>query len=127
MSRASSRPLTPPTSELVLTKAVLRAADHLGLTAKTLSGVLGLSETTVSRMKHGDYSIDPTSKAFELGVLFVRLFRSLDAITGGDTGVATAWMRNTNSAIDARPVDKIQSIVGLTDVIAYLDSRRALV
>lgn len=127
MPRLNSRVIPQPAPETVLTKAVLRAADHLGLTAKTLASVLGLSETTVSRMKHGDYRIDPATKAFELGVLFVRLFRSLDAIAGGDQKVAATWLRSDNTALDARPVDRIQSIAGLTDVIAYLDARRALV
>ncbi len=116
-----------PAPEIVLTKAILRAAEQLGLTAKALAGVLGLSETTVSRMKHGDYLLDPATKAFELGVLFVRLFRSLDAIAGGDAHVAASWLRNSNTALDARPIDRIQTVAGLVDVIAYLDARRALV
>ena len=78
-------------------------------------------------MKRGDFALASTSKPFELGVLLVRLFRSLDAIVGGDETVARAWLVNPNTALDARPVDKIQTIVGLTDVIAYLDARRALV
>jgi len=118
---------TKPDPAALVTKAALRAAERLGLTAKILAGVLGLSETTVSRMKHGDYVIDPATKAFELGVLFVRLFRSLDAIAGGDEAVAASWLRNPNAALDARPVDRIQTVAGLVDVIAYLDARRALV
>lgn len=129
MRRSKGQTLRQPVlvPEAVLSKAALRAAERLGLTAKTLAAVLGLSETTVSRMKHGGYVIDPATKAFELGVLFVRLFRSLDAITGGDEAAAAAWLRNSNAALDARPVDRIQTVAGLVDVIAYLDARRALV
>ena len=35
-------------------------------------------------------------KSFELALLFIRLFRSLDAIVGGDEAVARAWLRNEN-------------------------------
>jgi hypothetical protein len=112
---------------VVLAKAVVRASDHLGITSKVLASVLGLSEPSVSRMRRGDFVLDPATKSFELGVLFVRLFRSLDAIVGGETHVAKEWLGNSNTLLDARPVEKIQTITGLLDVITYLDARRALV
>ena len=118
---------TAPEAGPVVTRAVLRAADRLRLTARALATVIGVSEATVSRMRHGAYSLDPVSKPFELAVLFVRLFRSLDAITGGDEGVAAAWLANDNTMLRGRPADLIQTIPGLIDVIAYLDARRALV
>ncbi|MCB1377999.1 MAG: DUF2384 domain-containing protein [Alphaproteobacteria bacterium] len=111
----------------VLTKAVVRAASRLEVTAKALSAILGLSEASVSRMKQGDFKLEVGTKPFELGVLFVRLFRSLDAIVGGDEAVARSWLRSANLVLDGRPLDKISTIAGLTDVIAYLDARRALV
>ena len=78
-------------------------------------------------MKTDDFLLAPATKPFELAVLFVRLFRSLDAIAGGNPRVARAWLVNSNAALDGRPVDKIQTITGLLDVIAYLDTRRARV
>lgn len=63
--------------------------------------------------------------AFELAALFIRLFRSLDAITAGDSQVARAWLRNENRALGGRPIDQIQTISGLTHDLAYLDSQRA--
>jgi hypothetical protein len=111
----------------VLAKAVVRAASQLNVTAKVLASVLGLSEPSISRMKRGEYALDPATKPFEFAVLFVRMFRSLDAIVGGDVAVARAWLDNDNTALNGRPVDKIQSISGLMDVIAYLDARRALI
>jgi DNA-binding XRE family transcriptional regulator len=111
----------------VITKAAVNAADRLGLSARTLAAVIGVSEATVSRMKRQDLSLDRGSKSFELAILLVRLFRSLDAIVGGDEAVAKQWLRNANLALGAAPVEKIISISGLTDVLAYLDARRALV
>ena len=112
---------------VVLVKAVLNAADRLNVSARRLAAILGVSEATVSRMRTGGYSLVQGQKPFELGTLFVRLYRSLDAITGGDEAVARAWLANHNIALDGYPLERIQTITGLTDVLAYLDARRALV
>lgn len=117
----------PAREAAVITKAAVRAAERLGLSARVLAGVLGLSEASVSRMRRGDFALERGSKPFELAVLLVRLFRSLDAITGGDESVAQTWMATDNRALGGRPVERITSISGLTDVLAYLDARRALV
>ncbi|MBJ3777781.1 DUF2384 domain-containing protein [Acuticoccus sp. 2012] len=127
MLAPGSRPSGALDKGTVLTKAVLRAGERLGLTARTLAAVIGVSEPTASRMKRGDYVLEETGKPFELAALLVRLFRSLDAITGGDTRTARAWMTRQNTALGGRPVDLIVTIPGLTHVIAYLDARRALV
>ena len=114
-----------PDQGTVLSKAVLRAAEQLGINARTLATVIGLSEATLSRAKRGEFALQPGTKPFELAVLFIRMFRSLDAIVGGDTMSARSWMNNTNAVLDGRPIEKIRTIAGLMDVIAYLDARRA--
>ena len=111
----------------VLTKATLRAATRLGLTNKFLAAVIGVSEATVSRMSGGGYTLQHGQKSFELAVLFVRLYRSLDAIVGGDDAVAASWLKNRNTVLDAEPLALIQTIPGLMNVIQYLDARRAVV
>jgi hypothetical protein len=116
-----------PEAGLLVTKAVVRAADQLRITARILATIIGVSEATVSRMKRGEFGLEPGSKPFELAVLFVRLFRSLDAIVGGDDQVAAEWIFNLNTVLDAPPIEKLQTVSGLVDVIAYLDARRALV
>ena len=111
----------------VVTKATIRAAENLQLPNRTLGSIIGLSESTVSRMKKGNYVLQSRSKEFELSVLFVRMYRSLTAILGGDDAIAHSWLLNYNSAIQDQPLDRIQSIDGLMHVIAYLDARRAIV
>jgi hypothetical protein len=111
----------------VVAKAVLRAADKLGVSNRDLARIVGLSEASVSRMGKERFALGEQSKAFELGLLFVRLFRSLDAIVGGDEAAARAWMRNENAALGGRPLALIQTVPGLVNVLAYLDARRALV
>ena len=112
---------------VVVTKAVLRAADRLGVTSRLLAGTLGLSEATVSRMGSGAYLLTPGDKPFELAVLFLRLFRSLDAIVGGDQTAARAWLRSQNMVLGAAPISLIPTLAGLVNVVGYLDARRALV
>jgi hypothetical protein len=111
---------------LVVTKAVVRAAALLGLSNKILARVVGLSEATVSRMSGGTYLLAPGDKAYELAVLFVRLYRDLDAMVDGDEGVARAWLRNPNLALGDTPLALIQTVTGLVRTLAYLDARRAL-
>jgi hypothetical protein len=111
----------------VIAKATLRAAERLGITSKILARIIGVSEPTISRLKTGAANLERGTKPFELAILFVRLFRSLDAIAGGDETVARAWLVNQNTVIGDAPVNRIISIAGLLDVIAYLDARRAVV
>lgn len=114
-----------PEPGAVLTKALLRAAHGLGLSARAVGQTIGVSEASVSRMKSGGFILDPASKSFELAALVVRVFRSLDAITGGDGSTMRAWMSTANSALGGRPVELIMSVSGLTYVLGYLDARRA--
>ena len=123
LARPSPRPAD---KAAVVTTGVMRAASRLELPNRVLAGVLGVSEATISRMGAGAYQLDPESKPFELAVLFLRLFRSLDAIVGGDVAVARAWLRNMNTAFGAAPITLIESVAGLVHVVAYLDDRRAL-
>ena len=127
MRRAIPHPASSADRPAVLTKATLEAARRLGVINRVLAKVLGLSEATISRMQNSKYTLDLEDKSFELAVLFVRLYRSFDAIVGGDDAVAAAWLKNRNSALKREPIALIQTTSGLTDVIAYLDARRALI
>ena len=127
MPPAKPRPASMADQAAVLTKATLRAATQLGLTNKLLATVIGVSEATVSRMRSGDYTLQCGQKPFELAVLFVRLYRSLDAIVSGDDAVAGSWLKNRNTVLDAEPLALIQTVPGLMNVIQYLDARRAVV
>lgn len=114
-----------PARQAVAAKALLRAAELLGMTAKELSPVVGLSEASLSRLKRPDGAGALSGKAYELSLLFVRLYRSLDALTGGDDAVSRRWMRVENLALGGVPAERIRTIDGLTHVLAYLDARRA--
>ena len=119
-------PVAPAAEAAVVTKAVMRAAQLLEVPNRAVATVLGVSEATVSRMGAGSYQLDPAGKPFELALLFLRMFRSLDAIVGGDVAVAREWLRNSNTALGGAPIGLIESVSGLVNVVAYLDHRRAL-
>lgn len=110
---------------IALTKATVRAAQKLGLRNRTLAAIIGLSEATISRMTKSEFVLSRGDKAFELSVLFVRLFRALDAIVGGDERAAQAWLASQNAALRDAPINLIQTVGGLVNVVQYLDTRRA--
>lgn len=112
--------------ETVLTQATVRAAALLGVGAADLGAVIGVSAPTVSRMKAGTYLLPDGSKPFELAQLFLRLFRSLDSIVGGDEAAARSWLATENTALRGRPINLIKKVTGLTATVGYLDSRRAI-
>jgi hypothetical protein len=111
----------------VVGKSLLRAAAYLQVPSRVLAKIIGLSEASISRIGQGTFRLDPGSKPFELALLFIRLFRSLDAITGGDQATARAWIRSENTALGGKPLDLMMRLSGLVDVIAYVDARRAVI
>ncbi len=118
---------TPASDSVLVTKAATRAADKLRISSKALAATIGVSEATVSRMKNGKHTLEVGGKPFELALLLARLYRSLDALVGGDDIAARAWLSNTNTVLGAAPIELIQSVSGLMNVIQYLDARRAVV
>lgn len=78
----STRTLTNPAAADTLSRAVTRAAHLLGVKQTQLASILGISTATASRLVAGEYKLQPNRKEWEFGSLFVRLFRSLDALLG---------------------------------------------
>jgi transcriptional regulator with XRE-family HTH domain len=113
-----------PGAAATLSKAVVRAADFLGLSQSALAEVLGVSGATVSRLVGGSYQLQPARKReWEFALLFVRLYRALGALVGNDAD-ARIWLRNDNLALGARPVELIRGAEGLVRVLHYLDASR---
>jgi hypothetical protein len=116
-----------PDEERVLTVAVCRAADLWDLTNATLGRIIGVSSPTASRLRSGKKALMKGTKPFELGQYFVRLFRSLDALTGSDDKSATSWLNAENRDLGGRPIELITSVRGLSEVSNYVDDFRARV
>jgi Protein of unknown function (DUF2384) len=116
-----------PAAQETLTHAVLRAAELLEIPQSELAAILGLSTATVSRMTSGRYLLQPERKEWQLATLFVRLFRSLDSITGGRDDLSRTWLRSHNHALTAEPATLLSNIESFVRVVQYLDATRARV
>jgi transcriptional regulator with XRE-family HTH domain len=125
MTRPRPLPAPQPQPDLVLTKALLRAAELLELSSANLARILGVSEASVSRLASGARSVDPDSKEGELALLLVRVYRSLDALVGTDAAQRKAWLHSANRALNGKPAELIQRADGLVSVVNYLDAMRA--
>lgn len=110
----------------VLTKATLKAADFLSLSSADLAAVIGVSEASISRTKADARPIQPTSKEGELALLLIRVFRSLDPLTGSEEHKKT-WMNSYNKALVGIPKELIKKPDGLVRTLAYLDGMRAAI
>ena len=115
----------PIQAAAVLSKAVVRASEKLELTQVQLARVLGLSTATASRLAAGTWLLTPDSKPWEFAALFVRIYRSLDAITGGKAEAMRAWLHSSNAALGGEPARLIGTTEGLIHVLHYLDASRS--
>lgn len=113
--------------EIVLTKAILNIASRYGLSGKQLSDILGLSESTTSRLQQGKKKISPYTKEGEMALLLVRVYRSLNALLGNNHDKAKAWLTSNNRHFNIPPLEKIKTISGLVEVVNYLDAMRGKV
>ena len=116
-------PLPPTVEDLVLAKAAISAAERLGLRHKQLAEIIGTSEASISRLRSGR-GLDPHRKEGELALLFLRVYRSLDTLVGGDDVKARAWLHAANDHLGGIPAERIRTVEGLVDVVQYLDAMR---
>jgi hypothetical protein len=112
--------LTPDIDKAsVLSEALSNAGKQLGMTQADLGGVIGKDRTAISRG-----GIDPDGKAGELALLFIRCYRALYVLVGGDAKQMRHWMQSENLHTGGVPAEQIKSIQGLTTVLEYLDAMR---
>ena len=108
----------------ILSNAVLKAARILDIRQALLAKVLGISAPTASRLFNGSYTLSVgRKKEWELAVLFIRVFRSLDALVGNSER-AKEWLRGYNTGLNAKPIDLLIKTEGMVHVLNYLDAYR---
>lgn len=124
---AANQAPAPEADGAIVSKAFVRTAQILDLPQTVVARSLGLSPATVTRLMRLDYLLTPGTKGYEIALLLLRLYRSLDSITGSDDQSSRSWMIADNTALGGRPIDLIQSVEGLVRTVSYLDSRRAVI
>lgn len=110
--------------ERIVAQAVTRAMAIMDIRQVELAAILGISPAYVSRIVAGERVLPASSKAFELAVLLIRLFRGLGGLFGDDMTMRS-WLRLHNTALNAPPIDLIRTAQGMIETIQYVDSRRA--
>ncbi len=114
-----------PEKKYVLTKALIRSSEMLKLSRQELSAIIGLSESSLSRLFHDNHTcLNPKSKEGQLGILLIRLYQSLDSLLGGNSTQCELWLRSENIHLGETPIKLIKSIEGLILTLQYLDAMR---
>lgn len=115
-------PVTSNIQELnesaVLGKAAKNAATQLGLTLTELGDVIGRDRTSINK------GIRPASKSGQLALLFVRCYRGLHAILGGNKENMAHWFATENKHLHDKPKNLVKTVEGLVSVLRYLDGMR---
>lgn len=116
-----------PAAARVLSEAVANVARYWKIPNERLGVILGISDSSVSRLRSGSYLLDPKSKAFELGQYLVRLFRSLDSLTAAQDRSAMAWLAAPHLELGGVPLELMSTITGMIRVCDFVDTARARV
>jgi hypothetical protein len=111
--------LATRTDKDILAQATYAAAQQLGISKAEVARVVGRDRTTIDRS-----GLNPDSKAGELALIFVRIYRSLFALMGGDEENMKHFMTTPNRGTGGVPGCQIQEVGGLVKVCEYLDAIR---
>ena len=95
--------------KMILAKAVLAAAERLGLAHDQLALILNID--SVKNLT--SLELDPTSKQGEIALTLIRITTSLDALTGGDTAWMQHFIKSPNKLLSGIPIEQIQEPSGI--------------
>ncbi|EHL28977.1 MbcA/ParS/Xre antitoxin family protein [Legionella drancourtii] len=110
--------------ERVLTKAILNLANFYNLTGKDLSDIIGISESSTTRLHQGKKVISPNTKEGEMALLLLRVYRGLNSLIGNNHDKAKIWLNSFNTYFNKKPIEQLKTVTGLVDVVNYLDAMR---
>ena len=105
----------------VLAEAILNTADLLGLSQTQLATVMGLDLASINTLEFSAV-LEPTSAHSEAGLLLIRLYQSLSALTGDDSEWIDYFMNAFNTATDGVPIQQIQTRKGLEKVLTVVEA-----
>ncbi|MBI5937490.1 MAG: DUF2384 domain-containing protein [Betaproteobacteria bacterium] len=105
--------------ESILAEALGNAGKCLGMSQADLGEIIGKDRSAISRGR-----IDPASKAGELALLFIRCYRALYVLMGGNQQNMQHWMKTENLHTKGIPAEQVKTVHGLIGVLEYLDAMR---
>lgn len=114
--------LKEPDPGRVLGKAVMRAAERMGLSRTELAEVIGRDRSSISRS-----GIDPESKSGELAKILIRCYRSLAVMVDDNQVQVREWLSSPNQHTGGVPEQQLRTVAGLVSVSEYLDAIRGKV
>jgi hypothetical protein len=110
--------------EQVLTKAIINLARFYDLSGKDLSDIIGISESSTTRLNQGKKLISPDTKEGEMALLLLRVYRGLNSMIGTNHNKAKIWLNSFNHYFHGKPLEHMKTVSGLVDVVNYLDAMR---
>lgn len=111
-------------SSAVVMKAYCNAYKSLGLSLDQGAKLIGIGRSTLARNSDG---FELNTKQAEIQILFIRFYRSLFALFGGDLKSMKHWFENSNKHIRGVPKELCFTVTGLVNINAYLDALRGKV
>jgi hypothetical protein len=103
-------------------------ARHLDIGSTDLGAIIGISQSSASRLMRDEITIRERTKEWELAALLVRLYRGLYSIVGSNDQLAKDWLKSRNLAFGNEiPFAVIQHARGLVHACDYVDAHRAAV
>ena len=103
----------------LLGRSAYAAGEYLGLSRAEVGEVIGRTRSSIDRN-----GIDPVSKAGQLALILVRIYRSLYALMGGDKENMQHFMCTPNHGTGGVPAEQLHEVEGLVRVCNYLDAIR---
>ena len=94
------------------------------MTLGQLARVIGVSESTMKNYSRGSAAIS-SGKSQELALGFIRVYRALYAILGGNREQMQYWIETPNRHLrNLAPAALVENYQGLAEVNVYLDAMR---
>ncbi len=108
----------------LVTNAFIEAGRELGMTLGQLAKVIGVSESAMKNYSRGSADIN-SPKDQELSLGFIRVYRALFAVLGGNREQMQHWMHTPNRHLNQQtPAALATNYQGLAELNVYLDAMR---
>jgi uncharacterized protein (DUF2384 family) len=119
-----SNAVAQPTDAALVTHAFIEAGRELGMTLGQLAKVIGVSESAMKNYSRGSADIS-SPKDQELSLGFIRVYRALFAVLGGNREQMQHWMHTPNRHLNQQtPAALATTYQGLAELNVYLDAMR---